>query len=238
MHIRLTPKYLAAFVCLAAILGIGHELGHHLAGFAICGEWGYKTFNSFRLAAGCREQHPDTFWLATLAGPVLFNYLPMWIGYLHMRRADLGSKLFGLTLVFATIPIFRVVFSLLHANDEPWVVRQLFGDNPVAFWLMNLAIWLLTVPPVALAWTTIRNRHRVAMLLFYLLGLPMFVFVVVGLVLENMIVKYHILSDTLWGMPYLVLLAEGVAYLGYHVTKRHLWVPGPTAERPPVRLPV
>lgn len=229
MRIRLTAKYLTAFVCLAAILGIGHELAHHVTGFAICGEWGYKTFNLFRLAAGCRDRHPQTFWLATLAGPVLFNYLPMWIGYAHMRRADLGSKLFGLTLVFATIPIFRIVFSLLHANDEPWVVRHLFGDSPVAFWLMNLAIWLLTVPPLILAWSTIRNRHRVVMFMFYLLALPVFVFVVVSIVLENMIIKHHILSDTLWGMPYLVLLAEGLAYLGYHTTRQHLWLRGSAA---------
>jgi hypothetical protein len=240
MRIQLTAKYLTAFICLAAILGIGHELAHHVAGFAICGEWGYKTFNSFRLAAGCRDRHPDSFWLATLAGPALFNYLPMWIGYAHMRRADRGSKLFGVTLVFATIPIFRIVFSLLHANDEPWIVRHLFGDDPVPFWLMNLAIWLLTVPPMVLAWATMRPRHRIALFLFYLFALPVFVFLVVGVVLENMIVKHHILSDTLWGMPYLVLLAEGVAYLGYHATRQHLWrsdVADDTAHVPPPSSP-
>ena len=31
MRIRLTPTYLLAFVCLAFILGIGHELAHHVA---------------------------------------------------------------------------------------------------------------------------------------------------------------------------------------------------------------
>lgn len=227
MRVRLTSPYLLAFFCLAAILGIGHELAHHVAGRLVCGEWGYKTFNSFRLAAGCRENHPDTSWLATLAGPLVFNYIPMWFGLIRMRRPDAGSKLFGLTLVFATIPLFRIVFSAMGANDEPWMVRTLFGDSRLAFWLMNVAIWLLTIPPLVVAWRTIENRHRVLLFLFYLLALPACVFIVVGLVLENMIVKHHILSDTLWGMPYLVLVAEALAYLGYHRTKRHLWRPVP-----------
>jgi hypothetical protein len=226
MHVQLTPRYLLAFFCLAAILGIGHELAHHVVGFLICGEWGYKTFNSFKLAAGCQLQHPTTYWLATLAGPVLFNYIPAWFGFFQMRRADPGSKLFGLTLVFATIPIMRIVFSALHANDEPWIVGHFFGHSPAAFWVMNVAIWLLTGPPLILAWRTIQNRNRLLLYLFYLLALPVFVFFVVGIVLENMIIRQHILSDTVWGMPYLVLLSEALAYLGYHLYKANLWLPG------------
>ena len=88
MRIRLTPTYLLAFVCLAFILGIGHELAHHVAGFLICGEWGYKTFNSFRLAAGCRQKHPDMYWLATLVGPLIGNYIPIWVAFARMRRPD------------------------------------------------------------------------------------------------------------------------------------------------------
>src|SRR5215217_4624284 len=108
MRVTLTARYLIAFVCLAFILGIGHELAHHVAGFLICGEWGYKTFNSFTLAAGYRENHPATYWVPTLVGPLVGNYIPIWIGFARMRRSDTGSKLFGMTLVFATIPLFRI----------------------------------------------------------------------------------------------------------------------------------
>jgi hypothetical protein len=71
--------------------------------------------------------------LATWAGPVLFNDTPIWIGFSHMRRADAGSKPFGLTSVFATIPIMRIGFSAPHANDEPWVVRHFSGNGQFAF---------------------------------------------------------------------------------------------------------
>jgi uncharacterized protein with PQ loop repeat len=238
MRIQLTPRYLLAFLCLAAVLGIGHELAHHITGFLICGAWGYKTFNSFKLAAGCQQNHPNTYWLATLAGPVLFNYIPMWIGFMRMRRADAGGKLYGLTLVFATIPIMRIVFSVLGANDEPSIIRHFLGHSRPAFWLMNLAIWLLTFPPLILAWKTMQNRHRFALFMFYLLALPVFVFFFVGIVLENMIIKQHILSDTLWGMPYLVLITEGLAYLGYYLNKQHLWRRGRGVEPVPESLPV
>jgi len=40
-----------------------------------------------------------------------------------------------------------------------------------------------------------------------------------------MLIKQHILADTLWGMPYLVLLVEGLAYLGYQMNRQHLRVP-------------
>lgn len=51
MVIPLSWRYLLAFFCLGTLLGIGHEFAHHFAGYLICGEWGYKTFNSFDLAA-------------------------------------------------------------------------------------------------------------------------------------------------------------------------------------------
>lgn len=221
-------RYWLGFSCLTALMGISHELAHHAAGFAICGEWGYKTFNSFVLGDGCKAAHPDSYWLATLVGPVLFNYLPMWIGFWCMLRPDAGWRLFGLSLVFSTIPIMRIVFSLLGANDEPWMIRHLFGsDNQLAFWLMNVAIWALTVPPLILAWLRIGNRWRAGLYALYFIGVPVFVFVFVGIFLENLIIKDRFLADTLWGMPYLVLLAEVLAYIGYYALRRQLWTPRP-----------
>jgi hypothetical protein len=76
-----------------------------------------------------------------------------------------------------------------------------------------------------LAWHTIQNRHRALLFAFYLVVLPVFVGLFFGIVLENMIIKQHILANTLWGMPYLVLLVEGLAYLGYQMNRQHLGLP-------------
>lgn len=216
MKIPFTWQYLLCFFCLAALMGITHELCHHVAGYLLCGEWGYKTFNSFELAEGCAEANPNTAWIATLVAPILFNYIPMWVGFFKLRSEKEREKLFGFSLIFSVIPVMRIVFSLMGANDEPWVIRTLFGNSALAFWLMNLVIWLLTIPPLVLAFLSIKNQYRVLIFLGFLVLFPAFVFVFVGIFLENLIVEHHFLSDTLWGMPYLVLLAELLSYIGYY----------------------
>jgi hypothetical protein len=222
MKIRFTSQYLIAYVCLGMILGISHELSHHVAGYLICGDWGYKTFNSFRLAEGCSASHPQTAWLATLTGPVLFNYIPMWIGYFKLKQPDEGTKLFGFTLIFSSIPVMRIVFNLVGANDEAAIVRMFFGENQLAFWLMNAVIWLIAFPPLILAYRSIRNAKPALLFLLNLLAFPVFVFFFVGIFLEDLIIKHHVLAETIWGMPYLVILVEILAYAGYQLFKKHV----------------
>ena len=201
-------------------MGISHELCHHVAGYLICGDWGYKTFNSFVLAEGCEKANPNTAWIATIVAPILFNYVPMWIGFFKLRSENEGEKLFGFSLIFSVIPVMRIVFSLMGANDEPWVISTLFGNSNLAFWLMNLAIWLLTIPPLIFAFLSIKNKFRVLIFLGFFVIFPAFVFVFVGIFLEDLIVKHHFLSDTLWGMPYLVLLTELLSYIGYYSLRK------------------
>lgn len=222
MKIQFTWQYLLGFFCLASLMGITHELVHHVTGYLICGEWGYKTFNSFDLAEGCEVAHPNTAWIATFTAPVLLNYLPMWIGFFKLRSANEGQRLFGFSLIFSVIPIMRIVFNLMGANDEPYIVRTLFGDNDIAFWLMNVLTWLLIIPPLVLAYLSIKNNFRILIFICFLLIFPAFVFVFVGIFLENLIIKHQFLSDTLWGMPYLVLLAEFFSYVGYFKLSKHL----------------
>jgi len=222
MNIPFSWQYLLAFFCLASLMGITHELVHHLAAFLICGEWGYKTFNSFVLAEGCQEAHPNTVWIATIIAPVLLNYVPIWIGFFKLRSQDAGERLFGFSLIFSVIPLMRLVFNLMGANDEPYVVRTLFGDNATSFWLMNMVTWALILPPLVLAFQSIKNHFRVFTFLLFFLIVPVFVFVFVGLFLENLIIQHQFLSDTLWGMPYLVLLAEVLSYIGFYSLRKHL----------------
>ena len=224
MKIPLTWRYLLAFYCLGALMGMSHELAHHAAGYAICGEWGFKTFNNFELAKGCSLAHPQSFWLATLAGPLLFNYLPLWIGFVMMRRANAGTRLFGVSLVFSTVPALRL-FSVLKSGDETWLVYHFFGNGTLALWIMKACAMALILPPLILAWKTIHNRYKPLVYGLLFIGVPITVFYLVGIVLEGLIIKEHVLSDTVWGVPYMVLLAEVLASIGYSILKSHLWHP-------------
>ena len=116
VKIPITWRYLLAFYYFGALMGMSHELAHHAAGFAVGGEWGYKTF------------------------------------------------------------------------------------NPLVYGLLFLVV-------------------------------PITVFYLVGIVLEDLINKPHVLSDTVWGIPYMVLLAEVVATIGYSVLKLNLWRPADDAQR-------
>lgn len=235
MTIPLTWRYLLAFFCLGALMGMSHELAHHVAGFAICGEWGFKTFNSFRLAAGCREQHPNTFWLATVAGPLFFNYLPSWVGVAFMRKPEAGAQLFGVSLVLSTVPALRL-FSAIVGGDEQWLGRLHFGTDPTVYWVVLFGVIALTLPPLIVAWRTIRNRYKPLVFALLFLGVPLVVFFLVGKVLEDLILVHKVLADTLWGMPYMVLLAEALATYGYAALKSHLWQPG-SIRRPGAGAP-
>lgn len=227
MKVPLHWRYLLAFFCLGTLLGIGHEFAHHFAGFMICGEWGYKTFNSFELAPGCDAFHPQTAWLATLAGPVLFNYLPMWYGFAKVRSSDAGQKLLGFSLILAAVPLLRIVPNLFWANDESWIVMHLFGRSTAAFWLMNAAIWLAAVPPLVAAWRAVENRWRVPVFLLFLVVVPGVVAVLFGMVLEPLILDQRVFAGDLVGIPYLVWLAQGLASFGYWKFKSALRTSAP-----------
>lgn len=211
-------------------MGMSHELAHHAAGFAVCGEWGYKTFNQFDLATGCAESHPHTYWLATLAGPLLFNYLPLWIGFALMLKEDAGSRLFGVSLVFSTVPVLRLLSVLVWTGDETVLVHYFFGDDVRALWILKACALALIVPPLVLAWRTMSNRFKPLVFALFFVGVPLTVFYLVGVVLEDLIIKRHVLSDTVWGMPYMVLLAEVLASIGYALLKTHLWTPGGSGD--------
>ncbi len=75
---------------------------------------------------------------------------------------------------------------------------------------------MLTFPAMIPAWKTIQNQQRVLLFVFY----------VVGFVLENMIVKEHIHFDTMWGILNMVLLTEAWVYVGYSMMNGHLRQPG------------
>jgi hypothetical protein len=226
MTIPITWRYLLAFYCLAALMGLSHELAHHVTGLLVCGAWGTKTFNSFDLAPGCRDAHPNTYWIATLMGPLLFNYLPMWIAVRLMRAANAGARLFGVSLVLSTIPALRLL-TLATFGDEGVITEHFFGESRTALNVMRVICVALILPPLVIAWRTIQNRWRPLVFSVLALGVPVSVFYLVGIVLEDLILKKHVLADTIWGIPYMVLLAEALATFGYARLRTALWRPAP-----------
>ena len=221
MKLRLNLKYVLAFLLLTMLAGLSHEMVHHVTGAAICGCWGYKTFNSFVLCASC-DDNPYRFW-ATVAGPA-FTFALMWIGWYQLRKPDNKNKQLGFALIFANFPINRILFAFLGYNDEQWVAKNLYGDSPIAYWITILLILICTVPPLVAAFLQIQNRRRWLWFAGFFVLPFVFVILFAGLFLEEyLLLKMRFLSEPVLGIPYLLLLTEVLCVMGYKFTKKYLY---------------
>jgi hypothetical protein len=229
MKLRLTGGYLAAFLCLTILCGTSHEFVNHFAGGLICGCWGYKTFNSFVLCEACKGNRYG--FLATMAGPA-FTFGLMWIGWYELRKALEKNQQFGFALIFANFPVNRIFFALIGYNDEQWVARHLFGDSRAAFWITNLLIWLVAIPPLIYAYRIIKNQWKILWFAGFFLLPFAFVILFAGLFLEDyLLLDKKFLASTVIGIPYLILLVEILSLAGFYGFKKSIYAPAKLSVR-------
>jgi len=207
LKIKLSLPYVIAFLALTILCGTSHEFVHHFVGAAFCGCFGYKTFNSFELCSSCAGNRL-AFIAATWAGP-LFTYGLMWLGVYRLSKPSTAARQLGFALIFANFPINRIGFALIGWNDEQYVTNKIFGHSPLGFWLTNLAIWILAIPPLLFAYRAITNRHRVLWFIGFFVLPFVFVFVFAGMFLEQwLLLDRKFLAMPIIGIPYLILLVE------------------------------
>jgi len=207
LKINLSLPYVIAFLALTILCVTSHEFVHHFVGAAFCGCFGYKTFNSFELCSSCAGNRL-AFIAATWAGP-LFTYGLMWLGVYRLSKPSTAARQLGFALIFANFPINRIGFALIGWNDEQYVTNKIFGHSPLGFWLTNLAIWILAIPPLLFAYRAITNRHRVLWFIGFFVLPFVFVFVFAGMFLEQwLLLDRKFLAVPIIGIPYLILLVE------------------------------
>ncbi|MBK6825712.1 MAG: hypothetical protein IPG86_01920 [Chitinophagaceae bacterium] len=218
ISIKITWKYCLAFYCLIMLYASLHELVHHFAGAAICGAWGYKTFNYFSTA--CESNR--WAYLATYAGP-LFSFIMMWVGAYGLRKKNASplSRQISFALIFAQLPFQRMFFPFFKMNDEFYASKSLFGDTQLMYWSVIIIIWLICLPPLVTAYRSITNKHRLAWFLFYLILFPVIIWVPVFLLLEYLLVNRHVLDQTFIGIAWLFLVNEIITVIGYFLTKKY-----------------
>lgn len=219
MRIKITWKYCLAFYCMTMLYVSFHELVHHFVGAVICGDWGYKSFNYFETA--CSDENKWQY-LSTYAGPV-FTFIVMWIGAWMLKR-EKGSeynKQLGFALIFAQLPLQRMMMPFLKGNDEYYASAKIFGSSDELMWLVALIIWIICIPPLIQAYKSIQNNRR---WLWFLLYFTLFPYLLWGPIfggLEYLLVNKGVLDGTIIGIAHLFILNEIVTIIGYIYTKKY-----------------
>jgi hypothetical protein len=194
-----------------------HELIHHFSAYLICGDWGYKTFNYFSTA--CEGERKSIY--ATYTGP-LFNFIVMWVAAWNLKNSKSDyKKQIAFALIFAQLPLQRMITPFFQLNDEYYATVQLFGATPYVYWMVLLIIWIICVPPLNVAYQSIQNRRKLIWFLFYLTLFPLIIWGPIFGGLEYLLVSKKVMSETTIGIANLFILNEAITIIGFLLTKKY-----------------
>jgi hypothetical protein len=192
-----------AFVALLFVHNELHEIAHTATGRVICGAWGQRNFNTWRVA--CDELRPVLV-LVPLAG-LVFSYGLMWLGYYLLRpRYSVTKQSVGFCLIFAAMPFGRVYTVAQSAGDEMVILRGVFpGMDPSLRLVLGLSlVSLLVAPPLYRAFSVLHRRRRI-LIVGGLLLLPYGLFEILVLEVANPLLQQGLLdSEGMLGAPLFV----------------------------------
>ena len=129
INLKINWKYCLAFYCVIMLYVSLHELIHHFSAYPICGGWGFKSFNYFETACeGTRKS-----FIATYTGP-LFTFAAIYFG-VYLLRDDRSTyhKHLGFAVIFAQLPLQRMVSPFFKMNDEFYASAAPFGDTALVY---------------------------------------------------------------------------------------------------------
>lgn len=213
MKLKLSFPYIITFLLLVIIMLELHEITHITVGRIICGCWGTRDFNVWRLCDSCDTN--KLAWLATIAGP-LFSFALMWAGWCLLKSSKTEKKAVGFALVFANIPFGRITTVMMGGGDEMVVTRHFLQPllGRTAMILICTTILLLAgVPPVVRAYKTIDNKFRWLYIVAFL-TLPLVLILLYVLTFLNRLLLMGVLSTPfIMGTPLLITLHTAVAVI-------------------------
>lgn len=204
-RLQLTTASIIAFISLRHLFHELHELMHMLVGRLGCGVWGVRDFNRVNpMVEGCMPNHPFAH-LIGLEGP-LFNYVMIWVGAILLKKAKSAQQAaWGFALIFASLPMARLITAVFGGGDELGVVSHLVSSAWLARAIVVTAIIALIGYPIKLVYDALNHRFK----WLYILG-----FLFVPMLLEGLVVLgffNYLYAQGIWaeiwlmGMPKLVV---------------------------------
>ncbi|KAA9333149.1 hypothetical protein F0P96_09210 [Hymenobacter busanensis] len=210
MTLRLTFRYVVAFLLLNLLVSELHELAHIATGGLICGCYGPRTFNVWQTCTACA--HPDLYPLPSVAGP-LGSYALMWLGSLLLFSPSPRRQGLGFSLLFAALPFARIFTLLMGGGDEMVIVRTLAApENRLLYRLLMTALVLLVAGiPMAVAYRRVRNHRPWAWVAGFAVGPLLFQFLYLFQLLNGLLKRGLLAEPWLMGTPLLVTIHTAIA---------------------------
>lgn len=207
MSLKITWKYLLAFIALNMLMGELHEQAHIQTGYAICGCYGVRDFNVWATCSTCMNSALS--YIATMAGP-FFSYLVYWFCTLVLLQSSNEQKnKLGIAILFATLPFARIFTACMGGGDEKTVLVYLLGNHLSLPFIKLLAagiVMLFCLPPVWIAANLLPAKNR----WWYIIGFntgPLFF----GMIWQRLFLN-RLLTNPVWqnrsvaGTPVLIVL--------------------------------
>ena len=218
VKLKITWQYVLAFYCIIMLYASLHELIHHISGYLVCGDWGIKTFNSFSTA--CENENKS--YIATYTGP-LFGFIMMYVGmYLLNKNNSTYKNHLGFAMIFAQLPLQRMVSPFFRMNDEFYATSKLLGNTTIVYWSVIIIIWLICLPPIIKAFRAIQNKFKVLWFIFYLALFPYLIWGPIFGGLEYLMVNKNILNQSIIGIGLLFIINEIITIIAYYYIKKHI----------------
>ena len=221
MKLKLTLKFVVAFLALTFVMHEAHEIIHTTVGRIICGCWGERDFNVWGLCESC-DKNPMGI-LATLAGP-LFTFIMIWIGYSLLGETKTNSqKSFGFALIFANIPFARLLNPMLGGGDEVVIVNSFLNNHDLSRIIVVILIALIIFIPLRKCYLLIENKYKLAWFLLFFI-LPTFLDLLIVLGIMNTLLNNGILADYwILGSPILVSVWTFFVILVFLITRKNIY---------------
>ena len=202
IYIPYRSIHIVAFLLLAFLCYQSHQLVRHLAGALLCGGFGRMTFTITVTQQPCKLPL-----LITLSGPV-WTYALSWLGMVLLNLR--GFAVWAYALIFASFSPLRWIQTLSGRGDELTLAQQWFGTSNRL--VVAMAVLVIGLPPVIVAYRHIANQHRTRVWLGSLLLLLPLLF---ALLISN---RYVFDEDGrggppafIFGVPLLVLVVDLMA---------------------------
>ncbi|MDJ0646631.1 MAG: hypothetical protein QNJ57_11670 [Flavobacteriaceae bacterium] len=218
LSLKITWRYIVAFYCVIMLYTSLHELVHHFSGYFICGDWGIKTFNYFETA--CEDEKKA--YIATYLGPI-FSFVMMYVGMYFLNKNNSSYKNhLGFALIFAQLPLQRMISPFFRMNDEYYATAKLFGHTNTVYWSVIVIIWVACLPPIIKAFNAIENENKILWFIFYLALFPYLIWGPIFGGLEYLMVEKKFLAQPLIGIGLLFIINEIITIIAYYCTRKYI----------------